>query len=313
MRIVFMGSAPLSCGCLEALLPRPDSGTPGHELVGVVTQPDRPKGRNRRVTPGVVRALATERGLPVLSPANVNAPESVAELAALRPDLVVIVAYGQLLRRAILDLPQEGCLNIHASLLPRYRGAAPIQWAIANGDEVTGVTAMFINDRMDAGDMLGTREVPIMTEDTSTTLSARLAMAGAVLLAETVDAIVGGTAVRTEQDETEVTYAAKLKKEDGRIDWTLPADDLYNRIRAFNPWPGCYCHIAGRTLKVLGSRKEAGAGRPGSVLEKGADGPLVATGEGALRLVEVKPEGKRAMDGGAFLCGHPLKEGDLLE
>jgi methionyl-tRNA formyltransferase len=315
MRIVFMGSAPLSCACLRALC----AARPGC-VVAVVCQPDRPRGRSLRVGPCPVKELACGAGIEVLTPSAVNAPESVDALRRLRPDLAVVVAYGQILRRAILDLPPLGCLNIHASLLPKYRGAAPIQWAVARGETVTGVTAMYMNERMDAGDILLQRSVPVGPEDTAGDVHEALAPAAAEALVASVALLESGKAPRRPQDERLATRAPKLSREDGRIDWTLSARDIHNRVRGFNPWPGCHTVTPGARggppleIKVLRSRPEQTgcAAVPGTVLDTGGEGPLVAAGTGALRLREVQPAGRKAMGGAEFARGYRLPAGVVL-
>jgi len=308
MRIIFMGSADLSCPSLEILLAGED------EVVAVVTQPDRPKGRNLKLSPSPVRVLAGSRGIAVLTPERVNAPDVINALRELKPDLVVVVAYGQILKREILELPPRGCLNIHTSLLPKYRGAAPIQWAIAGGEKVTGVTAMFMNEKMDAGDIVFQSEVKIADDETGGMLHDRLAHEAAMLLGSTVGRLRVGAVPRQVQVESDVTFAPKLSKKDGRIDWTMRADQIYNRIRAFNPWPCCFCEAVEGSgmLRVLKSRVEEAGGSPGQIIDVSADGPLVAAGLGSLRLVEVQPEGRKVMSGADYLRGHALKSGEIL-
>ena len=287
------------------------------EVVGVVSQPDRPSGRHLQPKPCAVKTLAEERGLFRLSPVNVNDSASVAALAGLAPELIVVVAFGQILKEQLLRLPPRGCVNVHASLLPKYRGAAPIQWALANGETVTGVTTMYMDRRLDAGDIILQSEVAIAPEDTSGTLHDRLAQVGADLLARTVALLRAGQAPRQPQNEAEATLAPLLRKADGRIDWTMAAERICHRVRAFNPWPGCTAGVGGgRTLRIWGARPErggAGTAPPGQILETGAEGPLVAAGSGAVRLREVQPEGGRPMSGAAFLRGHKLQAGDRLE
>jgi methionyl-tRNA formyltransferase len=311
MRIVFMGSAELACPCLERLL-----ADPGNAVVGVVTQPDRPKGRSLQTAPCPVRALVARRDVPVLTPEKVNTPESVSAIRALAPEVIVVVAYGQILKPCLLEIPPRGCVNIHASLLPKYRGAAPIQWAIARGETVTGVTAMFLDAGMDSGDIIDRVEEPIRADDTAGKLHDRLAPLGAELLARTIAALRQGAVPHTPQNPAEASYAPKLKKSDGRLDWTRPAVELHNRIRGFNPWPGCYCEFPGvkpGLVKVLESRvAPGGPGAPGEILSNQGEGPLIQTGAQALRLLQVQPEGRKAMPGSAFLCGHPLKIGERL-
>ena len=331
-----MGSAELSCPSLRALL---DAGIC---VAGVVTQPDRPSGRGRQVAESPVKAMAIELGIPVLVPEDVNSDESITAIRNLDPELIVVIAYGQILKSDILALPPKGCINVHTSLLPKYRGAAPIQWAIANGDRVTGVTTMFMDAGMDTGDIIMQSEVGIDPEDTGETLHEKLAVAGAKALVETVAHLEAGTAERAQQDEAEATYARKLKKADSEIDWTQDAKDIENKIRAFTPWPGSRAGVpassgdyavAGRRhtsdvrgeasggreqpgvkrLSILMVRVEDGEGEPGEVLDISGDGPLVACGQEAIRLLQVKPEGKRAMSGSEYLCGHSLKIGDRLK
>ncbi len=318
MRIVFMGSSELSCRCLEALLGMAAGGEA--TLVGVVTQPDRPSGRGRASAPCPARRAAESAGLSVLTPDNVNAQEVVEHLAALRPDAIAVAAYGQMLKESVLTLPPLGCVNVHASLLPRYRGAAPIQWAIARGETETGVTTQYMARRMDAGDIVLRRTEPIRSDDTGATLHDRLALLAADLLAETLNRIRLGTAPRTPQAEAEATYAPKLDRNDGKLDWTVAARDLANRIRGFHPWPGCFCEApASRAenasplrLKVLQAAVEAGHGWCGEILAVDEAGLLVATGGEALRLRRVQLEGKRAMSGADYARGHAVQAGVIL-
>lgn len=317
MRVVFMGSADVSSVMLHRL-----AGVSGVQVAGVVTQPDRPAGRNRRLTPCPCKQTALEHGLSVITPEKINHEEALATLAAWAPDVVVVVAYGQFLGRRLLALPRLGCVNIHLSLLPRHRGAAPVQWAIASGDTVAGVTAMLMDEGMDSGDILGQMADPIRPEDTAGTLYDRLAGMGADLLVQTLDELQAGRAVRTLQDASQVTLAPKLKKEDGLIDWALPAEQIVRRVRGFNPWPACYTTLPERfrtaehsRIKILQAEVcsvAAGASPIGGVITGRGEGPLIQTGEGALRLLRVQVEGGKPMSGQAFLCGHPLLTGDLF-
>lgn len=305
-----MGSAELSCACLEALFRNCPK-----ELAGIVCQPDRPKGRNLKLTGCPVREKVRGCGVPVFTPENVNAPESLESIRQLAPDVIVVVAYGQFLGRELLALPPLGCINIHASLLPAYRGAAPIQWAIARGETVSGVTAMYMTSRMDAGDMILQRPIAIGPGDTGGVLHDAMLREGAQALLESLALVRRGAAPRVPQDEGKATFAPKLGREDGRIDWTRPAADIYNRVRAFNPWPGSFCEVEtgalpSPALKVWKCRVEdAGSGAPGTLLSATGDGPLVAAGSGAVRLLEVQPEGRRVMSGDAYLRGHALPAG----
>jgi methionyl-tRNA formyltransferase len=287
-------------------------------VVAVVAQPPRPKGRDLRVASCPTHERAVARGVPVLTPERVNAPGSVAAIRDLAPDLIVVVAYGQILRRELLAVPPRGCVNLHTSLLPKYRGAAPIQWAVANGESVTGVTTMYMNERMDEGDIVLQDPTPVGPEETAGELHDRLATQGAALLARTVGMIREGRAPRRAQVAGEATYAPKLAKEDGRLDWRANAPRIHDRVRGFNPWPGCFCLAPGtggerRPLRVLRCRVEAGAGVAGEILDAGREGPLVATGDGSVRLTEVQPAGRAAMSGAAYLRGHALRVGDRLE
>ena len=306
MQIVFMGSSVVACPSLVAL-----SSEGVDHIAGVITQPDRPSGRGQKVVRSPLKECVPA-GMNVHTPEDINADASIELLRSLKPDVIVIVSFGQILSAAILAIPPLGCVNLHPSLLPKYRGAAPIQWAIANGDKITGVTTMFINERMDAGDIILQREVPIADTDTGGLLQLKLANEGAVLLVETMKLVRSGNIQRRPQSQKDVTFARILKKADGRIDWTMSASRIHNRVRAFNPWPGSFCEAptgSGRLLKVLETSVEDSAEcRPGWVVEWSGTGPLVQTGEKALRLVMVQPENKKAMSGQSYLCGHPQLE-----
>ena len=306
MRIVFFGSAPIGFPVLEVL-----RASYADEVVAVVTQPDRLAGRKRQLTACPVKIVAQKNSLPVFSPEKVK--DCLDDLAVLQPDLFVVVAYGQYIPPSVLALPSFGAINLHPSLLPRYRGASPIQWALANGDSITGVTILYVSEKMDAGDIILQRTLPIDADDTAETLEPKLAAAGAALLMEAVELIRRGTAVRYPQDDAAATEVRKLVKDDGRIDWTLPATAIRNRIRGFTPWPGCFCELPGDVrLKVLMAAVEDRTGPPGKVLDATGNGLLVATGDGALRLLCVQPAGKCAMDGAAFIRGYPLPTGCFL-
>jgi len=309
MRIVFMGSSTVACCSLERLL-----DAPGIEVAAVVTQPDRPKGRHRKPAPSAVRSFAEERDVPVLTPVDVNDPAILSELGALEPALGVVVAFGQILGPEILALPPGGLVNVHASLLPKYRGAAPVQWALVNGETITGVSTIYMTERVDAGDIILQASVPVSPGETAGSLQQRLAVEGAELLVRTVAAIAGGNAERTVQDESGVTRAPKLTKRDGRIDWTLPAEQIYNRVRAFNPWPCCFTELpaGGGRLRVLAAETVKGDGEPGVVVAMVGGAPGVATGSGVLVLRDVQPEGRKVMTGSEYVRGHGLRPGDRL-
>jgi methionyl-tRNA formyltransferase len=305
MRIVFMGSAELAVPSLRALLNDSDC-----EVVGVVSQPDRPAGRKRLLTPCPLKAFAEEQGLQVMSPEKIGDPESVNALQALNPDLFVVVAYGQYIPSKVIGLAEHEAINVHPSLLPKYRGSAPIQWAILNGDERTGVSIIYLARKMDAGDIIQQATYRIDPDDTSATLHDKLAGLGAELLLKAVDDIRCSRAVRTPQDDDQAVEIRKLTKEDGKVDWTLPAETIRNRIRAFDPWPGSSCTLPdGSTLKIWRAVVEDGEGGAGELLD---DALLVAAGSKALRLLEVQPAGKSRMPAESFLNGHPLKKGEIL-
>lgn len=297
-RVVFMGTPAFAVPVLTAL-----AGT--HQVVGVVTQPDRPAGRGRELQPAPVKRVALEFGLPLIQPPSLRRPEALAQLAAWQPEVIVVAAFGQILRQDVLDLPPHGCLNVHASLLPRWRGAAPIPAAILAGDAVTGVTIMKMDTGLDTGPIVARREEPIRPDDTQTSLGERLAQLGARLLVETLPAYLEGALLPQPQPEEGVTYARQLRKEDGLLDWSRPAVELDRQVRAFHPWPGAFTSWKGQMLKVLRAvplPDWRGDAPPGLVLAL-ADGIAVATGEGALRLEQVQLAGKRPMDVALFLRG----------
>lgn len=302
-----MGTADLAAAVLARLAESPDC-----EILAVVSQPDRPKGRDLAVSPTPVKAEALRRSLPVLQPLKARAPEFLEQLRQLAPDLIVVAAYGQLLPQALLDIPRHGCLNVHTSLLPRYRGAAPIQWAIANGDLETGVTIMRMDAGLDTGPMVAVETTPIDEADTGQTLHDRLARIGADLLVRTLRPYVDGSLPPRPQPAEGVTYARKITKEDGRIDWKADARSLLHRLRAFTPWPGAFCFIPGepkpRLLKVHAATviSRPAAAQPGDVFQATKDGIGVACGTDALRLTIVQPEGGRRLTAAEFLAGHTL-------
>jgi methionyl-tRNA formyltransferase len=311
LRIIFMGTAELACASLLALTREPD-----FEVVAVVTQPDRPKGRALKLQPSPVKEVAVANRLPVLQPARAREPKFFEELRELQPELVVVAAYGQILPQAILDLPRLGCLNVHTSLLPRHRGAAPIQWAILEGDAQTGVTIMKMDAGLDTGAILAQQSTPIHAEDNSQTLHDRLAQIGATLLAQTIRDYTTGKIFARPQPVEGVSYARKITKEDGLLDWGQPARVLWNRVRAFTPWPGAFTHLpaTGRPalLKIWQAEVADESGQPGEILSAGKNGITIACGGQALRVVELQLEGGRRMTGGEFLSGHQLKPGDRL-
>ncbi len=295
VRIVFMGSPDFALPSLRAL-------ASSCEVVGVVTQPDRAAGRGRELKPPPVKLLALELGLPVLQPEKLRLPQAMQDLRALSPGLIVVAAFGQILKPEVLDLPAHGCLNVHASLLPRWRGAAPIQAALLNGDTRTGVTIMKMDAGLDTGPILAQRELAILPDETAGGLYDRLSRLGADLLMDTLPAYLEGRLSPRAQPEQGVTYAPMLKKEAGLLDFQQPAESLARRVRAFNPWPGAFFPWGGGTLKVLHAHAAAGTAPPGQSLL--ADSlPAVGTAQGLLVLDEVQPAGRKPMSGKAFLAG----------
>lgn len=278
----------------------------------VVTNPDRPSGRGQALSLPPVKVEAHRLGLPVFQPEKAKHPDAVARIAAERPDLIVVVAYGQILPRSILDIPPQGCINVHASLLPKYRGAAPINWAVARGETATGVTIMKMDAGMDTGPMLLVRELPISEEDTAQTLFGKLSLLGAEALVEALRRLHEKTLAETPQDNAMASYAPMLKKEHGRIDWSRPAAEVRNLIRGMTPWPSACTAHAGKSLKILSASVREGRGEPGEILDVGRDGVVVACGEGALALGRVQPEGGKAMSSWDYAQGRRVKKGDRL-
>jgi methionyl-tRNA formyltransferase len=307
VRVVFLGTPDFAVPSLNALI------SSGHQVVGVFTQPDRPKGRSKQVAESPVKRAARTAGLRVYQPERVRRPESVELVKSLGPELMVVVGYGQIIPQTIIDLPKYGILNVHASLLPRYRGAAPIQWAIANGETQTGVTIMQIDAGLDTGDMLLKASVPIAEDETAPELSTRLASLGAGLLIEALQQIATQSVRREKQNEAEATYAPVLKKEDGLIDWSRPARQIYNRLRGFAPWPGAYTTFRGYQLLVLSARvAEISRASPGT-LQSDRRTLLAACGENsALELLGVQLGGKNRMSAQAFINGYKPAEHERL-
>jgi methionyl-tRNA formyltransferase len=305
LRIVFFGSAELARASLRALL-----GSNQFEVVAVVTQPDRPKGRHLKLQAPPVKEIAVEAGLALLQPERARDPAFVSKVAALAPELIVVVAYGQLLPQSILTLPKLGCVNVHASLLPKYRGAAPIQWAIANDEPQTGVTIMKMDAGLDTGDILAQKATPIAPGETSAELHERLALLGAGLLVGTLPAFREGAIRPRPQDNAAAMYARKINREDGRIDWSQTAAAVRNRIRAFTPWPGAFVDLTirgkARRVKLQRATVEPIQGAPGQVLQADRHGLVIACGSGALRIEQLQIEGGHELTAAEFLTGHPL-------
>lgn len=311
MRIAFLGSGTLACPLLRRII---DEGR--DEIVGVVTQPDRKGGRGQRCLSCPLREVAQAYGLPLWAPERADEPSFLEDMKGLAPDVMIVASYGQFLKKALLDIPPHGTVNIHPSLLPEYRGASPIQWALANGDTETGVSVLYVTPRMDAGDILAQERADILPDDTFPLLEERLAIRGGELLVRVLREIEAGTMQPVPQDESRVTFARKLCKEDGMVDWTQPATVIRNRLRGFIPWPGSYTfQPSGDLLKLLDVRveKHTAAAWPGTILDISGAGPLVAAGNGtALRLLKVQPAGKAAMSGCAYACGRHVQVGARL-
>jgi methionyl-tRNA formyltransferase len=304
--VVFFGTPDFAVPTFDALC------RSRHPVVGVVTQPDRPRGRGLETTPSPVKARATSAGVPVLQPTRLNDPPFVAALQALRADIGVVVAYGRILPPAVLDAPARGHLNVHASLLPRYRGAAPVSRAIIDGAAETGVTIMRVVQALDAGPILAAGRRPIRHDETSEEVERDLANLGAGLLVATLDQVAAGLATEQPQDETGATYAPRLTKEDGRIDWTWSAARIHNLVRGLHPWPLAFTYVDNRRLIVRRSEPspESADAQPGTILEAVGDRLVVAAGSGRLRILEIQPEGKRPMGVRDFLAGHPIATGE---
>ncbi len=307
-----MGTAELSCASLRALV-----DAPGFEVIAVVTQPDRPKGRELHVQASPVKELALRLAVPVLQPERAREERFLSEMQRLKPDLIAVAAFGQLLPRALLELPRFGCINVHTSLLPKYRGAAPIQWAILNNESETGVTIMKMDAGMDTGDILSQEKTPIEPSDTSETLHERLARMGAQLLVGTTGEYVAGRIRPQPQVADLATYAPKIKKEDGQIRWTDPARKIWNQVRGLVPWPGAFTHLpvqGGRPqfLKLWQAEVVGLTGNPGEVLHADKTGLIIGCGQDALRVLQLQREGGRRLSAEQFLAGHRLSSGQRV-
>jgi methionyl-tRNA formyltransferase len=311
LSVIFMGTPDLARVSLGALL-----SFPAVRVMAAVTQPDRPKGRDLKLQPSPVKQRALEAGLPVLQPERARNEDFIAEVRRLGPELIAVAAYGQILPQAILDIPRYGCLNVHTSLLPKYRGAAPIQWAVLRGDAETGVTIMKMNAGMDTGDILSQEITEITVEDNAQTLHDRLAQIGADLLVRTIPDYVSGKVIPRPQPGDGVSLAPKIKKQDGEIDWTQSAGTIWNRVRALVPWPGAQTFLQGQpnpmTLKIWRVEPAEASGPAGTILEADKTGILVACGQNAVRILELQREGGRRLSAAQFLAGHPLTPGQTF-
>jgi len=310
MKVVFMGTPGFAVPSLRALLEA------GYNVVAVVSQPDRPVGRKRVMTPPPVKAEAERYGIPVLQPVKLRSPDAVAALAAYAPDLIVTAAYGQILPRQVLAMPKYGCINVHGSLLPKYRGGAPIQRAIMNGEQFTGVTIMYMAEGLDTGDMISAVEVSIGPDETAGELFERLSIEGAKLLLDTLPSILDGTAGRTPQNDEEATYAPNLSRDDERIDWSRSAAAIYNQLRGLLPHPGAFTTWNGNVFKIWGAARPKLSGPqdavPGTVLHIGEEGLEIAAGDGVFVATQVQPAGKKSVTAAEFARGGQMKRGEVL-
>lgn len=303
MRVVFMGTPDFAVTALSSI-----AGA-GHEILAVYTQPDKAKGRSGKLQPPPVKVRAEELGIPVFQPEKLRDEDQVAALRALQPEIIVVAAYGQILPESILAIPPLGCINIHASLLPKYRGAAPIERCILEGEEKTGVTTMYMAKGLDTGDMIEQSETKILPTDTGETLTNRLAEIGGQLILSTMEKLSAGTAVRTPQKEEESSYAKMLDKSLGCMDFHKPAAELERAVRALDPWPSAFTRIDGKNVKIYGAEVTEETGTPGTIIDVTKKSFTIACGEGALRILRLQPEGKKPMDTAAFLNGKKLEKG----
>lgn len=307
MRILFMGTPDFAVPSLEALIHA------GHEICGVFCQPDKPVGRHQnQLSFPPVKEYTITHSIPVFQPVKLRDGTALAQIRALQPQLIVVAAYGRLLPNEILEYPAMGCINVHSSLLPKYRGAAPINWAILNGEKETGVTIMYMAEALDAGDVIAQAAIAIEPDETAPMLTARLAELVGKLLVQSVAAIEAGTARRIPQDEAQVTLAPMLSKELSAMDFQRPAQALHDQVRGLYPWPSAVTEVGGVRCKVLSTRVEKGSGKPGTVLVADKKGLVIACGQDSLRILELQPDGKKRMRGEDYLLGHPLKVGDPL-
>ena len=308
MRIIFMGTPEFAVPSLEALLRSDD------QVVGVVTQPDRPKGRGHQLAPPPVKLSAEQAEIPVLQPLKIRTPEFLQALSDWRPDLIVVTAYGRILHTPILRLPPMGCVNVHGSLLPKYRGAAPVQWAVINGETETGITTMLMDEGMDTGPMLLQEKLAISPNDTAGTLSSRLAELGGRLLIDTIARLKAGTLMPKKQDDGQATLAPLLKKEDGLIDWTSNATAIADRVRGLSPWPGAYTFFGAERWNIWKAALNGGAAvdKPGTIVAVNKQAIVVATGDGLLDIREIQAANSKRMSVGQFLAGHRVMAGGQL-
>lgn len=309
MKIIFMGTPDFSVPTLESLI------ASEHEVIAVVTQPDKPKGRGKEIQMSPVKEAALQHQIPVYQPVRAREGSFVKEMQALQPDVMVVIAFGQILSKEFLEIPKFGCMNVHASLLPRYRGAAPIQWSVINGDQKTGITIQMMGEGIDTGDILETTEVVLDEKETGGSLFERLSLLGGDLILKTLKHLEEGTLVRTPQNHEEATHVKKISKSFGDIDWTQRAEEIERLIRGLNPWPSAYTHWNGKLLKIWEAEvlREETQGEAGEILEAAGDILKVQTGDGILGIRSLQLEGKKRMDTAAFLRGYPVAAGCRFE
>lgn len=308
IRVVYMGTPFFAVNALKSII------DDGYNVVGCYTQPDKMQGRSSKLIASPVKECAADHGIPVFQPEKIRLEENVEELRSLAPDIIIVAAFGQILPLSILEMPKYGCINIHASLLPRYRGAAPIEWSVINGEKETGVTTMFMAEGLDTGDIIEEAVTEIGAKETAEELRSRLAELGAELILSTMKAVISGDFKRTPQDDSKSNYAVRLSKEMGKADWSLPAVKIERLIRGLRPWPVVYSSLSGRGLKIYAADVvEDMSGEPGEIIEVGKKNFVVACGEGALRIRMVQPEGKKMMDAASFLNGNKLTVGMRFE
>jgi len=311
MRIVFMGTPEFAGPSLEILVRN------GMDVVMVVTQPDKPKGRGYKVSSTPVKVCALKYGIPVMQPEKIGSSDSVERLKELEPELFVTCAFGQFLTQEVLDIPRYGTVNVHGSLLPKYRGAAPIQWAIINGEKKTGVTTMLTVLKMDAGDILLTKEIPINDDMTAGQLHDIMSVAGAELLLETISGLEKGTITPIPQNEAEATYAPRIVRETGRINWESPAEAIHNLVRGTDPWPGAYSYLNGKRMRIwktnVSERELITGKKPGTIIDVKKDIVSVQAGRGIINILELQCDGGKRMTAEQYLCGHEIKPGDCFE
>lgn len=302
-RIIFMGTPEFACPTLQTLIDRKEN------IIATFTQPDRPRGRGQKMQPPPVKELALAHNIPVFQPNRVRTPEVIEQIRQLKPDLIVVVAFGQILPKDLLEVPPVGCVNVHASLLPKYRGAAPLNWCIVNGEQETGVTTMLMDVGLDTGPMLLKASLPIDPDEGIQSLHDRMSVVGAELLSKTIDGLKQGSITPQEQDDSQSSYAPLLKKEHGLVDWQRTATEIHNQVRGLSIWPGVVTQLDGVQIKLHRTAVADGIGQPGTVINSGKDGIKVACGQGSLIIKELQSAGSKRMEAASFLAGRPIAVG----